>query len=106
MRILNGGSDGVEVLVDILRDALDLGVQLIFDGEQVVLVILRDEVDGNTKMTESTRSSDSMEVGLSVLGEIEVDDDVNGLDIDTSCENIGAHQASCFTIFEVMEDPR
>lgn len=39
-------SDGVQVLVDILRDRVDLSVKLILNLKEVVLVLLSDEVDG------------------------------------------------------------
>ena len=73
-------SDGVQILVNVLRDALDLGRQLVFDLEQVVLVSFGDEVDGDTQMSEPSRSTDSVEVGLSILWEVEVYHHVHGLD--------------------------
>lgn len=47
-------SDGVQVLVDILRDRVDLSVKLILNLKEVVLVLLSDEVDGQTQVTETT----------------------------------------------------
>jgi hypothetical protein len=41
-------SNSVEILVDVLRDRSDLTVQLFFNGEQVLLVVLSDEVYGET----------------------------------------------------------
>ena len=38
-------SDSVEILVDVLRNGLNLGVQFILNLEHVILVILSDEVD-------------------------------------------------------------
>ena len=46
-------SDGVQVLVDILGDGVDLGVKLILNLKEVVLVLLGDEVDGETQVTET-----------------------------------------------------
>ena len=46
-------SDGVEVLVDILGDGVDLGVKLILNLEEVVLVLLGDEVDGETQVAKT-----------------------------------------------------
>ena len=37
-------------------------------------------------MSETTTSTDAMEIGFCVLGEIEIDDDVDGLDVDTTGE--------------------
>ena len=41
-------SNRVQILVNVLRYRLDLGVQLIFDFEHVMLIILSYEVDCNT----------------------------------------------------------
>ena len=38
-------SDRVEVLVDVLRDRLDLSVQVVLNIEHVILVVLANEVD-------------------------------------------------------------
>ena len=46
-------SDGVEVLVDILGDRVNLSVKLILNLKEVVLVLLGDEVDGKTQVTET-----------------------------------------------------
>ena len=53
-------------------------------------------------MTESSRSTDSMEIGLSISSKVEINDYIDGLNIDTSSKDISANQASCFSIFKVM----
>jgi hypothetical protein len=104
LRILSfGGSDGVEILVNILRDTFDLSVKFILNCKQILLVILSDEIDSHTKMTKSTRSTNSVKICFSILGEVKVDNNVHSLNIDTSCEDICADKASCFTVFEIME---
>ena len=55
-------------------------------------IVVGDEVDGNTEMAESAGPTDPVEVGLRHLGEVEVDDDVHGLDVDTAGEQIGANE--------------
>ena len=45
-----------------------------------------------------------MQIGFGVLGEIEVDDDVDGLDVDSTGEQIGAHEVAADTVAEVVED--
>ena len=54
-------------------------------------VVIGDEVDGHTQVTITTWSADSVKVGFSVLGEIKVDDYVDSLDVNTSCEQICQH---------------
>jgi len=57
-------------------------------------------------MAESSTSSDTMQVGLSVLREIKVDDNIHGLNINTSRKDVCTHQAPRFTVFEIMENPK
>ena len=47
-----------------------------------------------TQVSESSRSTDPVQVGLGHLGEVEVDDDVDGLDVDASCEEVGRDQVA------------
>lgn len=74
--------------LDDLWNWLDLCAQLGLDLVQSESVVVGDEIDGNTQVTESSRSADSVQVGLGHLGEVEVDDNVDGLDVDTSGEEI------------------
>lgn len=57
-------SDRVEILVDVLGNGLDLGAQLIFDLEHVMLVVFGNKVESETEMTESTRAAYPVEVGV------------------------------------------
>ena len=57
-------SDSVEVLVDVLRDGLDLGIQIVLDAEHVILVLFANEIDRQTQVTKSARTTDSVEVGV------------------------------------------
>ena len=44
-----------------------------------------------------------MEVCLAVLGEVKVDDDIHGLDIDTAREEVGTYEIAAHPIPEVVE---
>jgi hypothetical protein len=55
-------------------------------------------------MSETPRSTNTMEVSLRVLGEVKVDDDVHGLDIDTTREEVRANEIPALAITEFMED--
>lgn len=55
-------------------------------------------------MSETTRTTNTMQIRLSVLGEVEVDDDIDRLDIDTTGQQVGANEVSADTVAEVVED--
>ena len=46
-----------------------------------------------------------MEVSFGHLGEVEVDDDIDSLDVDTSGEQITTDEIATETSSEIMEDP-
>jgi hypothetical protein len=68
-------------------------------------VVVGDQVDGDTKVAEPATSTDPVEVGLGHLGEVEVDDNVYGLDVDTPGEQVAADEVATETGSEVVEDP-
>ena len=93
----DGARDGlrvvinVETLVDGLRNGLDLGAKVAFDVVQVKPVIPVDQVDSQTQMTVAAGPTDTMKVGLGVLGEVKVDHNVDSLNVDTTSQEIRAH---------------
>ena len=93
----------VEAFVDVPGDGLDLCAQLLLDPVQSKSVVVGDQVDCDSKVTESAASSDPVKVGLGHLGEVEVDDDVDGLDVDTAGEEVTADQVPAQAGAEVME---
>ena len=99
-------SDRVQVLVDVLRDRLDLSGQVVLDLEHVVLVVFGNKVDGETKVTESAGTPNPVEVGIRGAWEVEVDDDVHRHDVDTSREEVSAHKTPGLSIAEVMVNSR
>lgn len=70
----------------------------------VLPVVIGDEIDGNAQVTEAAGTTDTMQVGLGHLGEVEVDDHVDGLDVDTTGEQVGADQVAAGTVAEVVEN--
>ena len=54
-------------------------------------------------MSEPAGSADSVQVGLGVLREVEVKDDVHGLDIDTAREQVRRDEAPALSGPEVVE---
>lgn len=71
---------------------LRIVVLLQFDNERGIG--WRDEVDGDSSSTESSRSSDSVDVFLLLAWQVVVDDQVDLLNVDSSTEQIGTDQDS------------
>ena len=90
--------------VDRLWYRHDLRAQLLLDLVQVEPVLVRDEVDRQTQVSKTTTTTDTVKVCLRVLGEVEVDDDVDGLDIDTAGKEVGADEVTTLAVAEVVED--
>ena len=78
----------VEALVDDLGDGPDLCPELLLDPVQSEPVVVGDEVDCNTQVAEAAGSTDAMQVRLGHLREVEVDDHVHGLNVNTTSEQI------------------
>lgn len=76
----------VEVLIDDRWDGLDLSAKLLLDVVEVEAILPVDQIDGKTKVSETSRTTNAMQIGLCVLWEVEVDNNVDGLDIDTASE--------------------
>lgn len=93
----------VKLLVNVLGDGLDFSAQLLLNLIQVEAVLPVDQVNSETQVTETAGTTNTVQVGLSVLGEIEVDDDVDGLNIDTTSQQIGADEVAAHAVAEIVE---
>lgn len=94
----------IEFLVDSLRNWLNFGAKLLFDFVKIEPVIPVDQVDSQAKMAESTRASNAMEICLGILREIEINNHVDSLYINTSSEQVRADQITTDTIAKIVED--
>ena len=54
-------------------------------------------------MAETAWSADAVQIRLSSLGEVEVDNNIHTLNVDASGEQIGTHEVSCSACTELME---
>jgi hypothetical protein len=79
----------IETLVDAGGDGVNLGAKISFDVVKVEAVVPVNQVNSQTKMAITTRSTDTVKVSFGVLREVKVDDNVDSLDIDTTGEEIG-----------------
>lgn len=83
-----GGIVHVERLVYRAWNGLYLGAQFLLDFVEIESVIPIDEVDGKTKMAKTARTTDPVQISLSILGEVKIDDNVHRLDVDSAGEKI------------------
>ncbi len=77
---------------DVVRHLLDLSVVELLDISHVLNISLHDEVDTDTLSTETTRTTDTMDVVLTVWWHVIVDDKGHLLDIDTTSEQVSGDQ--------------
>ena len=80
----------VETLLYGCWNWLDFRPELLLNLVHIEPIIPVDEVDSETKMSEAARSTNTMEISLGILGEIEVDDHIHCLNIDTTGKKIRA----------------
>lgn len=94
----------VELLVDGLWNGCNLGTELLLDSVEVEAIIPINQVDGQSQMSETSRSTDAMEISLRILGKIEIDDHVHSLNVDTASKKIRADKIAAYTVPEIMKD--
>ena len=83
---------------------LDLGAVELLNLAHHADIVSGDEVDGHTLATETTTTTDTVDVVLAVGGEIVVDDKGNLLDVDTTGEEVSGDQDTGRTGTELLHD--
>ena len=78
----------VQCSIDSWRNGRNLSAQFLLDAEQVKSIVVSDKVDCKTKMSVAPGASDSVQIGLGVFREIEINDNINALNVNPSCEKI------------------
>lgn len=78
----------IQMGVNCLRYGLNLCAELLLNLVEGESVLVGDEIDGNTQVTESSGTTNTMQVGLGHLGKVKVDDNVDRLDVNTASEQI------------------
>lgn len=94
----------IEFLVDVLWNRLDFCSQFLLNLIQIEAIVPVDKVDCKTQVPKTSRAADSVKVGLSIFGEIEVNDNIDSLDINTASQQIRADKVSANAIPEIVED--
>ena len=95
-------SNCVEVLVNVLRDRVNLGMKLIFNLEEVMFIILCHKVDSQTKVAESSRPTNPVKISLWKFRKIKVNDHVHWHYVNTTGKQVGAHKTSSFSILKIV----
>jgi len=86
------------------RHLLDLCRVELLDLPHHAYIVSGDEVDGDTLSAETTTTTNSVDVVLTVGGEIVVDDQGNLLDIDTTGQKVSGDQDTRRTGSELLHD--
>lgn len=94
----------VKCAIDVLRNRGNFRPELLLNAVEVKTIFIRHQVDGKTQMPKPTGTTDTVEISFRVLGEIKVDDHIDGLDIDTAGKKVRAHEVSTHAVTEVVED--
>jgi len=94
----------VKGFVNDLRNGLDFSAKFTLNAMQSETIFISNQIDSDTEVSKPTRSTNPVQVSFSHFGEIEVNDHVHGLDVDTTSEQIGAHEVTAQPITEIVED--
>jgi len=99
-----GSSTKRSQVIKIGGHLLNLSVVMVLDFLDEAGVLREDEVDGSSLSTETTSSTDSVDVVFLLDGELVVDDETNLLDIDTSSKQVSGDEDSDGTLSELLHD--
>ena len=99
-----GPSTGCSQVIQIGRHLLDLSVVMVLDLLDEAGVLREDEVDGSSLSTETTSSTDSVNVVLLLDGELVVDDETNLLHINTSSKQVSGDEHADGSLSELLHD--
>lgn len=97
------GRRDIQSFVNGLRNRLYLRSKLLLNAIQVESVFVCDKIDCETQVSKATRSSNSVEVCFGVFGEVEIDDDVHGLDINAPREQVRTNEVPTYAVTEIVE---
>jgi hypothetical protein len=70
--------------------------------QYLLIRLAADERDRKTLCSETTGTTDTVEVGVGIGGEIVVDGQVDALDIDTTAEDVGSDTDTLVELFEFL----
>lgn len=83
---------------------LNFCAQFLFDLVKSESVIICDEINCDTQMTESARSTNTMQISFGHLWEVKIDDHVDSLNVNTTREQVRADQIATGSVAEIVEN--
>jgi hypothetical protein len=87
----------------ILGELGKLNLEALFDRFENGLVIwATDERDTETLGSETTGTTDTVEVGVGLVGHVVIDRDVNALDVDTTTKDVGGDTDAGLELLELL----
>jgi len=95
---------GCSQLVEVGWHFVDLSVEMILDLLDEAGVLGQDEVDGSTLLTETSSSTDSVDVVLLLEWQLVVDNEANLLHIDTSGKQVSGDEHADGSLTELLHD--
>ena len=104
LRIIKLEFRHVEALVNDLWNRPNFGAKLLFNFVQGESIVVSYQINRDTQMSESARSTDPMQISLRHFGEVEVDDNIDGLNVDTTSEKVGTNQIAAETCAKIVEN--
>jgi hypothetical protein len=102
--VIVGKSEDLDEVGNVHRHLFDLRAVELLDFAHHANVLSRDEVDGDTLSTETTATTNSMNVVLAVGRKVVVDDEGHLLDVDTTGEQVRGDQDSRRTGSELLHN--
>ena len=93
----------VEFLVNRLRNGRNFRTKLLLDSVEIEAIIPVDQVDRYSQMSETARSTNAMEIGLCILREIEIDDHIHSLNVNTTSKKIRAYEVAANTVSKIVK---
>ena len=96
---------GIKLLVDGLWDWCNFGTEFLLNLVQIEAILPIDQVYRHTQMSITSGSTNAMEVCLRVFRKIKIDHHIDGLDIDTTSQEIRTNKVAAYTVAKVMKHP-
>ena len=94
----------IKCFINVLGNRVNFGVKLFLYLDHIFLILLSNQVYCQADLSESSTSTDSMQINAAFRWKIEVNDNVDCRHVDTSCDQIGAHQGFELSLSESVKN--